>query len=145
MINADDSEPEEAEHESCETAKKTMGLVCKKCKLAFPEEPAIIEHLKSSDCNCGVVRLVQCDFLCKRCDARFPGVGEWRAHFAQSHRAPNLSDEMEDVVNQITALAAKAAAADSNANLFCAPPQGPEPKSKLFVTPNSVPVPSTGK
>jgi hypothetical protein len=57
-------------------------------------------------------------------------------HQQQQHQQlllppPNLSDEMEDVVNQITALAAAKAVgrspsprdpnSDSNANLFCAP------------------------
>lgn len=52
-------------------------------------------------------------------------------HMQQLIPSPNLSDEMEDVVNQITALAAAKAVgrspsprdpnSDSNANLFCAP------------------------
>lgn len=55
---------------------------------------------------------------------------------------PNLSDEMEDVVNQITALAAAKAVgrspsprdpnSDSNANLFCAP--GADKKSTVAAT-----------
>ncbi|KAL5243931.1 hypothetical protein ACI65C_011341 [Semiaphis heraclei] len=52
-------------------------------------------------------------------------------HMQQLQPSPNLSDEMEDVVNQITALAAAKAVgrspsprdlnSDSNANLFCSP------------------------
>lgn len=118
-----------------------VALVCKKCRLAFQSEKSVNSHTK----NCGgnILRI-------------FSGCQEpespKRPHDPPppaSSPSAGLSHEMEDVVNQITALAAQAKQqahdgnSDSNANIFCPPPE--PKKSKLFTTPTGVAVPSTGQ
>ncbi|KAG8274279.1 hypothetical protein J6590_004302 [Homalodisca vitripennis] len=125
------------------------GYVCKACRLAFSSEAGVVGHQK----NCGgkgTLRLIRSKYNCTRCECEsFETIHDFQRHFESSHPSdpalapsPGLSHEMEDVVNQITALAAKAAAQsppDSNANIFCPPPEPKKPK--MF---HSVPVPSTG-
>lgn len=107
-------------------------------------------------------------------DYQYNSINDMRRHFEIKHPrcASPLADEMENVVNQITALAAAKAAAqnneDSNGNLFCQPgevakksklfanPTDPDPsgmfcqpadvakKSKLFAVPNSIATPTGG-
>lgn len=130
---------------SCEA-----GFVCKVCRLAFSHESAVDDHQKRCGGK-GALRLIRSKYTCTRCDLdTFQSVHEFQRHFESAHPAdpalapsPGLSHEMEDVVNQITALAAKAAAQsppDSNANIFCPPPEPKKPK--MF---HSVPVPSAGQ
>lgn len=131
-----------------------VAYICKQCRLAYVNEMTVSNHQKTCKAQ-GVVRLTRTRYNCKNCDHEsFDSVHDFQRHFDSQHLpepalspSAGLSHEMEDVVNQITALAAKAAAqspnSDSNANIFFPPP---EPKnSKLFITPNSVPVPSTGQ
>lgn len=94
-----------------------------------------------------MLRIKQFVYACKMCgdDFQFNSIQDIQRHFEHKHPrcTSPLADEMENVVNQITALAAaKAAAAnneDSNGNLFCQPGDVAK-KSKLFaaVTQNTV-------
>lgn len=133
-----------------------VGYVCNKCHLAFANENALTVHQNNLCKTQGAVRLVRTRYHCSQCDSNetFDSVQEYQRHYDAQHQpdralspSSGLSHEMEDVVNQITALAAKAAQqnspSDSNANIFCPPPE--PKKSKLFLTPNSVAVPSTGQ
>ncbi|XP_018328820.1 zinc finger homeobox protein 4 isoform X2 [Agrilus planipennis] len=143
-------------------------FVCKKCRLAFPVESHLINHQRQCYSgnldNRGVFRIVQTGFECKNCpQERFKTLqGFWKhaetscpqkfklSGISSSSSLPPpsespLSHEMEDVVNQITLLAARAAAQestpdsnrsglDSNSNAFCQPP---DPKRR-FLTPGDV-------
>ncbi|XP_054288919.1 uncharacterized protein LOC129004376 [Macrosteles quadrilineatus] len=126
------------------------GFVCKACRLVFSSEAATQGHQKSCSSE-GVLRLIRSRYSCTRCEGEvFDSVQSFQQHFESAHPAdpalapsPGLTHEMEDVVNQITALAAKAAAQsppDPNANIFCPPPEPKKPK--MF---HSVPVPSAGQ
>lgn len=132
-----------------ETASEA-GYVCKACRLAFSHESAVLSHQKICGSK-GCLRLIRSRYSCTRCDTEvFQTIQDFQRHFETSHPSdpalapsPGLSHEMEDVVNQITALAAKAAAQsppDSNANIFCPPPEPKKPK--MF---HSLPVPSAGQ
>ncbi|KAK3926401.1 Zinc finger protein 45 [Frankliniella fusca] len=150
------------------------GFVCKKCRLAFSAEASLIGHQRA--CCPGqvgwAVRMIAARYECKVC----PGAGFDKAQDARRHcesdghraRAPGapglslppppppdspstaLSHEMEDVVNQIAALAAKAAqegSADSNANNirdFCQDGSRKGPGSVAASCPPPFAVPSTG-
>nr|CAD7260522.1 unnamed protein product [Timema shepardi] len=124
-----------------------VGFVCKKCRLSFPGEAALLAHQrvacypgKAADAR-GAVRLVQPALECKVCGDRAGSAIDFRRHCdtdahlsrLQSVAMPppaasvspsaGLSHEMEDVVNQITKLAAQnnpAAPTDSNANIAAA-------------------------
>lgn len=136
-------------------------FVCKKCRLAFPGESPLLTHQR----QCfggnlegrGAFRIVQTGYECKICGGdRFKSHQDFRRHcdtdvrHAKTPLPPEspLSHEMEDVVNQITLLAARAAqeagpdqgrALDSNSNSFCQPP---EPKHR-FLAPTDVSQPLT--
>lgn len=151
-------------------------FVCKKCRVAFTTESNLLTHQRQ--CfggnldNRGTYRLVQNGYECKTCpgEQKFRNVIEYKKHTeteghlikicgerGQSGNPPPsespLSHEMEDVVNQITMLAARAAqeatcdtrnqnSIDSNSNsTFCQP----EPKRR-FLQPTDVaqPLTSTG-
>lgn len=136
---------------------RTVGHACAKCQLAFPDNGGLAAHQQRECRTTGAVALAHPAYGCRSCGVGANGetntygtVHALRAHIETAHRAaaaaaghyavgrqqllqpaPNLSDEMEDVVNQITALAAAKAVgrspsprdpnSDSNANLFCAP------------------------
>lgn len=115
-------------------------FVCKKCRLAFPGETPLITHQRqcygANQESRGAFRIVQIGYECKVCNVeRFKSGLEAKKHMEQSshqkirgklHLPPPespLSHEMEDVVNQITLLAARAAqetpqGLDSNSNAF---------------------------
>ncbi|CAG9793774.1 unnamed protein product [Diatraea saccharalis] len=114
-----------------------LCYVCKHCKVAFPS-PAPLQAHQARSCYAGresargVIRVVQPALECRTCPGeRFRTALEFRRHAeTDTHRGtvppappPELTHEMEDVVNQITLLAARAAQEtpkDPSAN-FCAP------------------------
>lgn len=142
-------------------------FVCKKCRLAFPGESPLLIHQRQ--CfggnleNRGAFRIVQIGYECKICNTeRFKSVQELRRHcesdthlkyskVKSSLPPPSespLSHEMEDVVNQITLLAARAAqeagpetarGVDSNSNSFCQPQES----KHRFLAPTDVSQPLT--
>lgn len=137
-----------------------LCYVCKHCKVAFPA-PAPLHAHQARACYAGregtrgVIRVVQPALECRTCPGeRFRTAAEFRRHaeseaHARSAAPPPpplaqpepLTHEMEDVVNQITLLAARAAQdaaspKDPNAN-FCAP--GPR-----FQPPGELPLASAG-
>ena len=144
-------------------------FVCKKCRVAFAAESPLLTHQRRCFAgdpeNRGAFRVVQPGYECRSCDGqpRFRSPQEFRGHCEDSdHRRPAgqaatavavagalpppsespLSHEMEDVVNQITLLAARAAqeaVSDPNAGGFC---QAAEPKRR-FLSPADVPQPLT--
>ncbi|KAF6202622.1 hypothetical protein GE061_003021 [Apolygus lucorum] len=108
------------------------GYLCKKCRLTFPREASVTGH--GCGPSPGSVALLRVRAGCKLCDAVLDGP-EYRRHVDAAHSeseappaptapapplSPRLSVEMEDVVNQITALAAQTLkpGADPNANVF---------------------------
>ncbi|KYB28326.1 hypothetical protein TcasGA2_TC032626 [Tribolium castaneum] len=111
-------------------------FVCKKCRLAFPGESPLLVHQRQcyggNQEGRGAFRIVQTGYECKTCSGgdRFKSLLELRRHCdSEAHLKAKLppppesplSHEMEDVVNQITLLAARAAqeaAPDPNANTF---------------------------
>lgn len=149
-------------------------FVCKKCRLAFPGESPLLTHQRQ--CfggnleNRGAFRIVQTGYECKVCNNaadRFKTIPELKRHcesemhlkLQYSKAKPSslpppsespLSHEMEDVVNQITLLAARAAqeagpetaaaaaarVVDSNSNSFCQPQ---DTKHHRFLAPTDVP------
>lgn len=126
---------------ACAHKELELGYVCKRCKLVFPNEPAVRGHQSKTGCG-GVLAIKQYVYACKMCQDsyQFNSMAELQRHFDMKHPtaarcASPLADEMENVVNQITALAAAKAAAqnseDSNGNLFCQPGDVAK-KSKLF-------------
>ncbi|RZF31901.1 hypothetical protein LSTR_LSTR003783 [Laodelphax striatellus] len=137
-----------------------VALLCKKCRLAFKSEPAVNAHIKL--CGGSVLKVMSNTSTAKenyQAAQQSHYQAAQQSHYQatrsllQQHQDPPpsespLSHEMEDVVNQITALAAQAQAqahgtSDSNANLFCPPPEPKKPK--LFSPPPGVAVPSTGQ
>lgn len=139
---------------------RTVGHACAKCQLAFPDNGGLAAHQRRECRTTGAVALAHPAYGCRSCGVGANGetntygtVHALRAHVDAAHRPPvhhqhrhyagrpqqqqqqppppNLSDEMEDVVNQITALAAAKSVSgrspsprdpnsDTNANLFCA-------------------------
>lgn len=110
-------------------------FVCKKCRLAFPGESPLLVHQRQcyggNQEGRGAFRIVQTGYECKSCNGdRFKNLLELRRHCdSEAHLKAKLpppaesplSHEMEDVVNQITLLAARAAqeaAPDPNSNTF---------------------------
>lgn len=165
---------------------RTVGHVCAKCQLAFPDNGGLAAHQQQQCRTTGSVALAHPAYGCRSCGVGANGetntygtVHALRAHIEAAHhypatatarqqQPPNLSDEMEDVVNQITALAAAKAvgrspsprdhpSSDSNANLFCAPTADKKPggsgggggakaHNKFTVPANAIaPVPSGGQ
>lgn len=133
-----------------EDAPVEAGYVCKGCRTVYATERSVDAHQKSCGSK-GILRLIRSKYRCTRCESEaFQTILDFQRHFENAHPSdpalapsPGLSHEMEDVVNQITALAAKAAAQspqDTNANIFCPPPEAKKPK--MF---HSVPVPSAGQ
>uniref|UniRef100_A0A2H1W0R2 SFRICE_015129 n=1 Tax=Spodoptera frugiperda TaxID=7108 RepID=A0A2H1W0R2_SPOFR len=137
-----------------------LCYVCKHCKVAFPS-PAPLQVHQARSCYAGreaargVIRVVQPALECRSCPGeRFRTALEFRRHADTEQHLRNtmpqpqlvqqpetLTHEMEDVVNQITLLAARAAQEtappkDPNAN-FCAP--GPR-----FQPPGELPLASAG-
>lgn len=146
-------------------------FVCKKCRVAFSSESNLLTHQRQCFSgnldNRGAYRLVQTGFECKLCpNEKFKTMQDFKKHLeSETHvgrtgksvvppppsESP-LSHEMEDVVNQITLLAARAAQeansdggrvgtnVDSNSNsTFCQPS---EPKRR-FLAPGDVTQPLT--
>lgn len=134
-------------------------FVCKKCRVAFPGESPLLTHQR----QCfggnlearGAFRVVQTGYECKLCGVpeRFKSPQEFRRHWDLLHKVSSglpppsespLSHEMEDVVNQITLLAAKAAqeaGPDVNSNAaFCAPADS---KRRFLPPPADLPQPLT--
>lgn len=149
-------------------------FVCKKCRVAFGSESNLLTHQRQ--CfggnldNRGAYRIVQSGYECKLCpNEKFKSTHEFKKHTEnESHTAkmimagkgmvpppPSespLSHEMEDVVNQITLLAARAAqeassdgaraptSLDSNSNsTFCQPSES----KRRFLAPGDVAQPLT--
>ncbi|BET03225.1 Hypothetical protein NTJ_16041 [Nesidiocoris tenuis] len=107
-----------------------VGHLCKKCRLTFGRESSLAAH-GCGPCP-GSVALLRVRAGCRRCEASFDSSAEYKRHVETAHGppeqgsdppqppiSPRLSVEMEDVVNQITALAAQTLKpADANANVF---------------------------
>lgn len=143
-------------------------FVCKHCKVAFLTDHALLAHQRQicyagRENERGVIRVVQTGLECRACPnaEKFKTLQDYRKHTDTEMHQRNhisappkvglpppespLSHEMEDVVNQITLLAARAAQEspssgpkDSNANIqreFCAPgptkPRFPPPGELL--------------
>lgn len=124
-----------------------LCYVCKHCKVAFPSAAPLQSHQARScyagrEAARGVIRVVQPALECRACPGeRFRTAADFRRHadsephlrnLAPPPPAPEpLSHEMEDVVNQITLLAARAAQDSSPKDpnvAFCAPgPRFPQP------------------
>lgn len=147
-------------------------FVCKKCRVAFPgESPLLIHQRQCFGGNLesrGAFRIVQYGYECKYCGTeRFKSFQDFRRHCeSETHLKSTakvsssslpppsespLSHEMEDVVNQITLLAARAAqeagpesatarVVDSNSNTFCQPA---DPGKRRFLSPGDVAQPLT--
>lgn len=154
---------------SSETAAREVDIevcfVCKKCRLAFPGESPLLTHQRQCFTGNlegrGAFRIVQTGYECKFCNGdRHKSLHEWKKHceseshakFANSKTCSSLppppesplSHEMEDVVNQIALLAARAAQesgpetvrnVDSNSNSFCQPQEA----KRRFLAPTDVP------
>ncbi|XP_045766976.1 uncharacterized protein LOC123868481 [Maniola jurtina] len=126
-----------------------LCYVCKHCKVAFPSAAPLQVHQARScyagrEAARGVIRVVQPALECRTCPGeRFRSSVDFRRHADTELHLRNLappplppvpeplSHEMEDVVNQITLLAARAAQDTSpkepNVN-FCVPgPRFPQP------------------
>ncbi|XP_060535830.1 zinc finger homeobox protein 3 isoform X2 [Cylas formicarius] len=130
-------------------------FVCKKCRLAFPTDSPLLAHQRqcygADQQSRGAFRVVQTGYECRACNThdKFKTLIELRNHLEVHQRTPPaespLSHEMEDVVNQITLLAARAAqetpqqGLDGNSNAFCQP----EAK-KRFLSPSEVAQPVAG-
>ncbi|XP_046968860.1 uncharacterized protein LOC124536373 [Vanessa cardui] len=135
-----------------------LCYVCKHCKVAFPSAAPLQTHQARScyagrEALRGVIRVVQPALECRVCPGeRFRTAADFRRHAdTDSHlrrTAPSsqpavpepLSHEMEDVVNQITLLAARAAqdASPKDPNVtFCAP-------GSRFTQPGELPLASAG-
>lgn len=135
-----------------------LCFVCKKCRRAYPSDSPLIAHQRqcygsNQQDSRGAFRIVQTGFECRQCNGgeKFKNLIELKRHLeSEGHSGgppPSespLSHEMEDVVNQITLLAARAAqenvphqghlGLDSNSNNFC---QSTEPKNgRRFLSPN---------
>lgn len=126
-----------------------LCYVCKHCKVAFPSAAPLQAHQARScyagrEASRGVIRVVQPALECRTCPGeRFRTAADFRRHadtdahlrntaHALPPAAPEpLSHEMEDVVNQITLLAARAAqdaTSSKDPNVFCVPgPRFPQP------------------
>ncbi|VVC24529.1 Hypothetical protein CINCED_3A014830 [Cinara cedri] len=122
---------------------RTVGHACAKCQLAFPDNVGLVAHQQRECRTTGSVALAHPAYGCRSCGVGANGetntygtVLALRAHIETVHRGTAAhyaaaASAMEDVVNQITALAAAKAVgrspsprdpnSDSNANLFCAP------------------------
>lgn len=156
----------------CRDAELEVCFVCKKCKIAFTTDANLLSHQR----QCfhgnmelrGAYRIVQNGIECKFCpNEKFKNAIEFKKHaetdlhvkcIKNGPPAPSespLIHEMEDVVNQITLLAARAAQEtggdgvaaaaaaaavlqqqriDSNSNTFCQPG---DPKRR-FLNPQDV-------
>lgn len=115
----------------CRFKEIEVGYVCKKCHLAFrgdsTEDATIRRHQSQNGC-CGILRVKRYLYACKLCDNNnytFNAAIEMQQHLDSIHGgggggnrssdvASPLTGEMEDVVNQITALAAATAKAASS-------------------------------
>lgn len=168
----------------CREIETEAGFVCKKCRMAYQTEIGLLTHQRNicypgklSESR-GSVRLVTVSLECKFCSPPFvcPTAAEFKRHcesevhickvnqqrllkpgFSQqmpSSPSLGLTHEMENVVNQITALAAQAAqesspptsGQDSNANFtlknskeFCQPKA-----NKISLVNSHVPIHSSG-
>lgn len=156
-------------------------FVCKKCRVAFSSESNLLTHQRQcfggNLDNRGAYRIVQTGCECKLCpNDKFKSIQDFKKHAESDPHTTRvlmgksagtntssgmvppppsespLSHEMEDVVNQITLLAARAAqeassdgarvstSVDSNSNsTFCQPS---EPKRR-FLAPGDVAPPLT--
>lgn len=129
-----------------------LCYVCKHCKVAFPSPAPLSAHQARAcyvgrDAARGLIRVVQPALECRACPGeRFRTPAEYRRHADSEQHARRLcpsssaisaglqppteplSHEMEDVVNQITLLAARAAQeAPGDAGGYCGarfPPPG---------------------
>ncbi|XP_030767080.1 uncharacterized protein LOC115890866 [Sitophilus oryzae] len=127
--------------------------------MAYPGDSPLLSHQRqcygANQENRGTFRIVQSGFECRQCNngEKIKNLLELKSHFEsgshqyKDHAPPQsespLSHEMEDVVKQITLLAARAAqespstqgqVVDSNSNTFCQPG---EPKRR-FLSPGEV-------
>ncbi|CAD1472854.1 unnamed protein product [Heterotrigona itama] len=104
----------------CREVETELCLVCRRCGRAYPQESTLLAHQRScylgNQQRRGALRLVQSRYACSICDGNIPTrtyttITEWRQSGGQcGEEVHPLTDEMEDVVNQITLLAARAAA-----------------------------------
>ncbi|KAK9876787.1 hypothetical protein WA026_015025 [Henosepilachna vigintioctopunctata] len=141
--------PKVPELSSCEVDIEVC-FVCKRCRMAFPGESQLLIHQRqcyfTNQENRGAFRIVQTAYECKTCNniEKFKNALEFRKHLDSETHQKNrnklgivlppttespLSHEMEDVVNQITLLAARAAqeavpearGLDTSSGNFCQP------------------------
>ncbi|KAL1517788.1 hypothetical protein ABEB36_001511 [Hypothenemus hampei] len=123
-------------------------FACKKCRLAFLTDLPLLSHQRQcygpSQESRGAFRIVQTGFECRLCCnmEKYKNLEDLQVHLdSEEHRQraeaeSPLRHEMEDVVNQITLLAARAAQEnpqahmlDTNSNTFCQPS---EPKRRFL-------------
>lgn len=146
--------PDTSYHRPADQSIKEIDMelcfVCKKCRMAFPNDQPLLVHQRQcygpSQESRGAFRIVQTGFECRQCNngVRYKTLMDLKGHLdSQEHqqiiaRPPQsespLSHEMENVVNQITMLAARAAQErpvelDNNSNAFCQPT---EPKRRFL-------------
>lgn len=154
------------------------GFVCKKCRMAYQTETGLLAHQRNicypgklSESR-GSVRLIAYHYECKICNPAFvaPSVQEFKRHCeSDSHQqkllkpgfnqqtpsspSSGLTHEMENVVNQITALAAQAAqenpnqnnvSQDSNANFTLKNSHCQQDSNKINMVNTHVPIHSSG-
>lgn len=161
----------------CRETEVEAGFVCKKCRMAYQSEAGLLSHQRNicypgklSESR-GSVRLVSVSYECKFCVPTYStgSLSEFKRHCEtdmhlckvrlpkpgfpqQTPQSPSsgLTHEMENVVNQITALAAQAAqesttppGQDSNANFTLKNSCQQEP-AKMGLVNSHVPVHSLG-
>lgn len=136
-----------------------LCYVCKHCKVAFPSPGPLQTHQARScyagrEPSRGLIRVVQPALECRTCPGeRFRTALDFRRHAeTEAHMRSSapygsvlqpeaLTHEMEDVVNQITLLAARAAQDATSpkepAGNFCAP-------GARFQPPGELPIASAG-
>lgn len=119
---------------TCHHSEVEFAFVCKKCRLAYAREASLLAHQRSvcypgqlADAR-GAIRLLSTHYECRSCNPPklCSSAQEFFRHDAEVHGKTlpfkpdsGLTHEMENVVNQITALAAQVAqetGPDSNAN-----------------------------
>ncbi|KAH1008940.1 hypothetical protein HUJ05_009431 [Dendroctonus ponderosae] len=126
-----------------------LCFVCKKCRMAYPSDSALLAHQRQcygpNQDSRGTFRIVQTGYECRPCNngEKFKTLIDMQGHVqSEAHQRhmtgseSSLSQEIEDVVNQITLLATRAAQEapqghilDSNSNGFCQPA---EPKRRFL-------------
>ncbi|KAL6951825.1 hypothetical protein U1Q18_050481 [Sarracenia purpurea var. burkii] len=77
---------------ACAHKEVDIGYICKRCKLVFPNEPALRSHQSKTSC-CGMLRIKQYVYGCKICndDYQFNSIQDMQRHFEHKHPRCNFS------------------------------------------------------